>query len=97
MPGGRRDQVAIAAHLAATTQRFALLDRELAARPWLAGDRFTMADIPAGMTLYRWFEMEIPRPPMPHVEAWYARLCGRPAYRTAVCVPFDDLIGKESY
>jgi glutathione S-transferase len=34
---------------------------------------------------------------MPHVEAWYARLCERPAYRKAVCIPFNDLMGKESY
>ena len=96
-PEGRRDQAAIAGHLAATVKRFGVLDRELAKRPYLAGDRFTIADIPAGMTLYRWFEMDIPRSPMPHVEAWYDRLCERPAYRTAVCIPFDDLMGKESY
>lgn len=97
VPVYKRDQPAIAAHLAATTQRFTLLDRELARRPCLAGDRFTMADIPAGMTLYRWFEMAIARPPMPHVESWYARLCERPAYRATICVPFGDLVGKESY
>jgi glutathione S-transferase len=96
-PAGRRDQAAIEGHLAATVKRFGVLDRELAKRPYLAGDRFTMADIPAGMTLYRWFEMDIPRPPMRRVEAWYDRLCERPAYRKAVCIPFDDLIGKESY
>lgn len=97
MPEARRDEATIAGHLAATTQRLGLLDKELAMRPYLAGDRFTMADVPAGMTLYRWFEMPIDRPSMSHVEAWYARLRERPAYRSAVCVPFDDLVGKEDY
>ena len=81
----------------ATAKRFALLDRHLANRRYLAGDTFSMADIPAGTTLYRWFEMDLERPATPYVEAWYARLRERPAYRAAVCVPFDDLIGKEGY
>ena len=52
-----------------------------------------MADIPAGTTLYRYFEMEIERPVLPRVEAWYARLKDRPAYRQHVMIPFDDLCG----
>ena len=31
------------------------------------------------------------------VAAWYARLLDRPAYRRAICIPFDDLVGKESF
>lgn len=97
VPEAKRDGPAIERHLAATTRAFSILNDELARRPWLAGDRFTMADIPAGMTLYRWFGMPIDRPALASLEAWYERLRERAAYRTAVCVPFDDLIGKESY
>ena len=73
------------------------LDRHLKTGGYLAGNTFTMADIPAGMMLYRWFEMDIARPDTPHVEAWYARLRERPAYRKAICIPFDDLVGKEGF
>ena len=48
----------------------------------------TLADIPAGTTLYRYFELDIERPSLPNVEAWYARLAERPAYRQHVMVPF---------
>jgi len=97
MPEAKQDETAIAHHLEVATRGFAMLDRELAQRPYLAGDALTMADIPAGMMLYRWFEMPITRPSMPSVEAWYARLRERDAYRAAICIPFDDLVGKESY
>jgi glutathione S-transferase len=75
-------------------RHFALLDRHLADRPFLAGDRLTVGDLPAGTALYRYFELELPRPPVPHVEAWYARLAERPAYRRHVMVPFGELRGR---
>ena len=96
-PPARRDADAIARHLEATSTRFKFLDRHFENHRYLAGDRFSMADIPAGMTLYRWFEMEIERPVTPNVAAWYSRLLERPAYRSAICVPFDDLVGKENF
>lgn len=96
-PPSKRDMAAIERHLKASCDRFRLLDRHLQNHDYLAGSRLTMADIPAGMTLYRWFEMEIERPRTPHVEAWYARLCERPAYRKGICIPFDELVGKESF
>ena len=76
---------------------FRLLDAHLAARAFLAGDAFTMADIPAGTTLYRYFEIDVARPDVPHVEAWYARLAERPAYSAHVMRPFDDLYGRLDY
>lgn len=97
MPPAKQDPNTIARLLAATAKRFELLDRHLKTGGYMAGNTFTMADIPAGMMLYRWFEMEIARPDTPHVEAWYARLRDRPAYRKAICIPFDDLVGKESF
>jgi len=66
-------------------------------RPFLAGDRFTIGDIPLGASLYRYFELDIDRPALPAVEAWYARLKARPAYREHVMVPFDDLKGRLSF
>ena len=97
MPAEKRDRDAIAQHLAAAGECFKLLDRHLGSHRFLAGDRFSMADIPAGMTLYRWFEMDIERPVTPNVEAWYSRLLDRSAYRSTVCVPFTDLVGKERF
>jgi glutathione S-transferase len=63
----------------------------------LAGDQFTIADIPAGASLYRYFGMQIERPSIPCVEAWYRRLAERPPYREHVMVPFEDLRGRLAY
>ena len=35
----------------------------------------------AGTALYRYFNLDIPRPKLPHVEAWYDRLQQRAAYQ----------------
>ncbi len=93
-PPERQDAAGIEARRQRTAERFAFLDGELAGRPYIAGDGFSLADIAAGMTLYRWFEMPVDRPVLPHLAAWYARLCERPAYVKAVCISFDDLKGK---
>lgn len=93
-PEEQRNWPAIRAALAECAAQFRLLDAALAAGPFLAGDDLTLADIPAGTTLYRYFELDIARPPLPNVEAWYARLRLRPAYRDHVMAPFDELKGK---
>ncbi|MEQ9725841.1 glutathione S-transferase [Pseudomonas sp. WHRI 8822A] len=61
-----------------------LPERALGERPYLSGDSFAMGDIPLGSFIYAWFEMPIERPPQPNLQAWYARLCERPAYQRAV-------------
>jgi len=76
---------------------FRLLDRQLEARNFIAGDVLTIGDIPAATQLYRYFELEIDRPSLPSVEAWYERLKEREAYRTHVMVPFNDLEGRLSF
>ena len=96
-PEAERDTVAVEAALAACARHFRLLDRVLADRPFLGGDTLGLADIPAGTHLYRWFELEIDRPKTPNVEAWYARLQKRPAYRAAVMIPFGEMQGRLAY
>ena len=76
---------------------FQLLDRHLGEHAFIAGDVLTMGDIPAGAQLYRYFELEIDRPSLPNVEAWYARLQEREPYRTHVMVSFEDLKGRRTF
>jgi len=96
-PDSQRDWPAIRASIATCAGHFRLLDRVLAGRNYLLGDNLTLADIPAGTALYRYFELAIDRPVVPHVEAWYARLQTRPAYRAAVMIPFEELRGRLAY
>ncbi|WP_428486015.1 glutathione binding-like protein [Rhodopila sp.] len=96
-PEHLRDRAAVAAKVAACAAHMRVLDPMLADQPYLDGEELTLADIPAGTALYRYFGLEIERPSVPHVEAWYRRLQARSAYRKQVMVPFGDLKGKLDY
>ncbi|WP_110708643.1 glutathione S-transferase [Salinicola sp. CR57] len=96
-PGDQHDDVAIERSLAKCDRLYRLLDERLAQSPFLSGDRLGLADIPAGTTLYRYFELEIPRPSLPNVEAWYRRLQQRPHYQRHVMRPFGELYGRLTY
>ncbi|AAK24614.1 glutathione S-transferase family protein [Caulobacter vibrioides] len=96
-PEPERDNDAIRTALAACAKHFLLLDQILANRPFLGGDQPGLADIPCGTHLFRYYALEIDRPRTPNVEAWYARLQARPAYRKAVMIPFDEMKGRLAY
>jgi len=70
------------------------LNKHLENSPYIAGDKFTMGDIPAGAMLYRYFELDIERPHVPNVSAWYARLQERSPFRNSVMISFEDLKGQ---
>ena len=64
------------------TMRMRLLDRQLEqSGPFLMGAAFTIADIPTGMIVNRWFATDFDKPPLAAVAAYYDRLSERPAYR----------------
>jgi glutathione S-transferase len=86
-PPSERNSDEIQAGAEATASAFGILDGWLSDRPYLAGEAFTMGDIPAGIVVYRWLRLEIPRPDLPRVAGWYERLCERPPYRDRVMLP----------
>lgn len=96
-PEERHDKKAIERAIARCGEHVLMLDRLLADRPYLCGDRITLADIPAGTMLYRYYGLEITRPAAPNVDAWYARLRERPAYAAHVMVPFEELKGRLAF
>jgi glutathione S-transferase len=96
-PAAQRDAVRIAALTADSAAAIAALDLWLRRRPFLAGETFSMADIPAGVLVYRYFEMEVTRPEAPAVAAWRARLAERAPYREHVMRPFGELFGRLAY
>ena len=87
-PEAQRDMALVERSIAQCAAAFQLLDARLQTRDYLEADRLTLADIPAGTCLYRYFELDIPRPPLPNVMAWYRRLQTRPAYREHVMIGF---------
>ena len=72
----------------ANTQRhLAMLNRHLQGFRFVAGDEFSVADIPVGIYAYRWYTFEgIERDALPALERWYAELQTRAPYRTHVMV-----------
>jgi glutathione S-transferase len=96
-PEAQRNWKAINARIERCARHFELLDRMLAGQAFMLGERLSLADIPVGTNLYRYFNLDIARPSVPNVEAWYRRLQERPAYRTHVMIPFDELRGRLDY
>ena len=48
---------------------------------YLMGPDFTIADIPVGLVVNRWFTLKFEKPALPAVQGYYDRLAERPAYR----------------
>lgn len=49
---------------------------------FVAGKEFTLADIPLGLSVNRWYETPMEHPDLPAVRAYYERLTERRAYVT---------------
>jgi len=90
-PAADRDAAALANAIVNFEGRLDRLEAQLQAHDYVAGPDFTLADIVIGHVLFRWFEIDVPRRPRPSVEAYYARLKNRAAYRTHVMVSYDTL------
>ncbi|MBI3677993.1 MAG: glutathione S-transferase family protein [Proteobacteria bacterium] len=96
-PEEQRNWKVIRQGIARSAILFKMLDKHLEDKPFVGGQMLTIGDIATGAQLYRYFELEIDRPELPNVEAWYARLKEREAYRTHVMVPFDELKGRTGF
>jgi glutathione S-transferase len=79
------------AKLAAASTRLGeiwrIADEQLRGRDFLCGDRLSMADIPLGTAVWRWYNLDIERPTLTNVEAWHERLKERPAFQERVMLP----------
>ena len=79
LPTEQRDPALVAQSNAAVELLMAMLDTHLATRRFMVGERFSMADIPLGCEVQRWFGLPQSRQPRPHIERWFAALLARPA------------------
>lgn len=86
-PPEDRDQAAIETAVAALGPLWQRLERHLADRDYVVGDSFTMGDIPVGAACYRYHALDIERPALPNIEAWYTRLRDRAPFREHVMIP----------
>ena len=79
LPAEQRDPALVAQSNAAVEPLMAILDAHLATRDFMVGERFTIADIPLGCEVHRWFGLPQAREKRPHIERWFAALLARPA------------------
>lgn len=86
-PPEQRDMNAIKAAVGRLGANWKILDGHLAGRDYVAGERLTMGDIPVGAACYRYYQLAIDRPSLPHVDAWYQRLQARSAFAQHVMIP----------
>ena len=83
----KRDMAAITKSAVDAGKVWARLDEKLAGKLYVAGQHFTMGDIPVGCFVHRWYALAIERPELKNVKAWYERLKTRPAYAKHVMAP----------
>ncbi len=88
-PEAERDMPAVEANIVATNRLWGMLDQHLQGKSFVLGEIPSVGDIPIGCAVYRWFNMDVERPALPNVSAWYERLCARPAYRDHVMIPLS--------
>lgn len=80
----KRDMAAISVKAEKAGKLLKILDDRLGEVPFVAGETFTMGDIPVGAVIYRYLNVDIERPPLPNISAWYDQLCARPPYQQHV-------------
>ncbi|HWD67298.1 MAG TPA: glutathione S-transferase family protein [Caulobacteraceae bacterium] len=93
-PENERDADRNAVLLAQSHAAFRLADRHMAEAE---SEHLTMAGLVVGAQLYRYFTLDIDRPSLPRLEAWYATLEVRSSYRDAVMQSYEELKGRLSF
>lgn len=86
-PVAERDGAAISKSIERSEAMAGILDRHLSDRPFVAGSDFSVGDIATGAHVHRWLNMPVQRQPRPNLQAWYARLSGRPGSRQIFSLP----------
>ena len=88
-PAEKRDQKAIDEALKRSEELARVFDGAMAGKDYVAGKAFTMGDIPVGCHMQIWLNLPVERPKLPNLEAWYARLQQRPAFKKVVDLPLS--------
>ena len=88
-PENQRDPGSLLQAEAQCARYMSVLDKSLADRKFLAGNGFSMGDIPAGTAVHRWYALDIHHPTLRHLSRWYSALCSRESFRKTVMLPLS--------
>ena len=93
LPEAERDARVLARAGERFTKAMKIADTQLATTRYMCGERFTYGDIAIGLRVHRWHVFDLPRPPLPHLERWYAEIKTRPAFNRWTADPIHHLDG----
>src|SRR5262245_1902437 len=83
-PAEQRDHKSIADGKVKTTAAVEILDEQFAKTPYVAGDAFSMGDIPIAIMSYVYRVMVTAGALYPYSESWYAAIASRQPFRDHV-------------
>ena len=86
-PEAERDMPGVKKANETAAKLWTLLDNYLAQHLFVCGANLGVGDIPIGCSVYRWYNMDVERPDLKNLAAWYGRLGARDAYQTHVMLP----------
>jgi glutathione S-transferase len=88
-PPENRDHAQIDASREKTTAAMKILDAQLGQTRFVAGEEFSMGDIPVGLIAYRFRRLVPERSGLGNLERWYGELAERPPFKEHVlAIPF---------
>lgn len=77
-----QDSAALARGIEQWSKNMDILNRQLEKTgAYVSGERFSLADIPIGLSVNRWFETPLGHPDYPAVRTYYERLSQREGFR----------------
>jgi glutathione S-transferase len=89
-PPEKRDMVQIQKDADAEGVVWRVVEAQLAARRFVEGDQFTIADVALGAFARRWFGVEgVTKPKLPNLERWFGEIAQRPAFVRVVAPPMS--------
>ena len=85
-----RDYKKIAEMAKQSSEILQILEDHLVKNNFVAGEQFTYGDIPLGVLIHKYFVLDIERPSLPRIEAWYERLSKREPFQEHAMQPFGN-------
>ena len=85
----QRDTKAVEEARKRMAENFQVVENQLSGRQYMTGGTLTVADIPMGVAVHRWFLLPIERPDYPRLAAYYARLKQRPGFAAHCAAPLS--------
>ena len=86
-PENKRDMEELYNFINVLNDDFSILDKYLGNRKYIAGEEFSIGDIPPGAAAYRYLSLPIERPVLTNLQNWYEKLVERPKFKEMVMIP----------